>query len=230
MNEYLSVGVTEKGIARLIVMGEMELKANLSHTDARKIIRNIIEMPVEELLAYVDVSVLQGSFNASEIPQFGRMETLYMIPKIYKQRGMAELDYPQLGLYLKNDPTSSLGANTKYGENHGKVAAQLGVLILEDCKLYPSCLTDAILSLEIQEQEVLFAKLCFRIPVVREILKRAKDERINGYESLSGLSNATRERRGSSIRTILKQINLLDNVEITRRLNNVQWIKLEEDE
>ena len=229
MDGYLNMGVTVNGCARLIVMGEADLSSHLSHDEVKKIVYKIIEMPVDELLAYVDASVLRGSFDSSEIPQFGKMETLYMIPEVYSIRGASGMDYPQLGFGLKKDPTAKLEANTKYGENHGKVAAQLGILILEKQKLYPSCLTDVISSLGEKEREILYAKLCFRIPIVREFLKRAKDGNINGYEPLCKLSDSTRERRGSSIRTILRQIALLDSEEINRRLSNVQWIKEGDD-
>lgn len=226
MGDYIDALITPKGYAKLVIMGEVDLDRGVPKDESKSILREIYKMQVDELLAYVDASVMKGSFDTLEIPQFGKVSMIGRVPDVFEKTGMDVVDYAQLGFYLKNDPSATLMSNTKFGENHGKIATQLGIVSLRECRFYKSALTLGMMEFSEQEKINIIAKLCFRIPILREYLKVSKNGPIDGYSFLSELSDSTKERRGSSIRSLMKCMSLLGDEDLNRRIDNTYWPKL----
>ena len=222
MEDYLNAKITPKGAAVLLFLNEMPSSNAWSLTQASKIIEAIQSISINELLALVDSTDEDRYIDPANVPQFGSIDALIRVPELVLYSG--KLNYQQLGFALKKDLDASLYANIKFGENHGKGAALLGLVDCISGSFVPSSLSTSFLEINDYGQKInLVIKLYFRVPLVQVLLKLAKNDLINGYDYMMELQESTRKRRGQCIRAIMRSFTTLNNDELTRRINNINW-------
>ena len=223
MGYVVEAAITPKAAAKLLISGEIDILIDWNVNTVRKVLDELSALSIDEILGIIDCNCYGDVADVKQIPQFGKIETIEKVTCYFIAQGQCSADYPQMGFYLKQDVNATLVANTKFGENHGKAAAILGIAACVDKRIVPSALTTAFCSLEEKEREEILSKLMFRVPIVQIILKAAGKQKVNGYAPMEQLKESTRLRRGQSIRAILKILNRYQNKELDKRLKNVVW-------
>lgn len=223
MGSFVTTSITPHAAAKLLISNEIDIAADIPHDLALRILDELLGMTIEECLSIVDFNNYGDVADVKYIPQFGKTETLLRVPYYFIEKGQTCVDYPQLGFYLKSDINATLVANTKYGENHGKMMALLGLTNCVNKRIVPSAFTSAFCSYDADKQYEIILKLFFRIPVVQIILKAASINQFNGYLPMRALMDSTRRRRAYCLRAIFKLLSSYDNDELNYRINNIIW-------
>ena len=223
MGYSVTMPITPHAAAKLLISGEIDASAEIPNAMAHRILDEIINLSIEECLAIIDMNQYGDIAEVRYIPQFGKIETVFRVPYYFSVTGQPIADFPQIGFYLKQDVNASLGANTKFGENHGKVASLIGITSCVECKIVPSAFTYAFCSYDETKQREIAAKLFLRIPIIQIILKNATKGKFNGYSCMCTKSESTLRRRGFSIKAILNFLSSLDNDDLINRINNIYW-------
>ncbi len=142
--------------------------------------------------------------NSGDIFQFSSVAdfTWRLCEKLIKA-GDPVLTSEKLGeLLLGNNPRRNIVAYRKYGENHGKMAACLGLVQVVERSYLLSALGCVFPTFSIAERERLIVRLLLRTPLISCLL-RSKDQKINLRNVLCVLSDSTYLRRSSNIRSML---------------------------
>lgn len=141
-----------------------------------------------------------------DVPQFSSLEdSVFRVPSLVKDCGIENLTFAQLGFMLRTKPRKD-GADTKYGENQSKTAAQMGLCSINKARIYPSYFGVAFCNLDKESQMKLLPKLVLFIPFIFNMFAtNAKYEDI--ITSVSFLSQSTQKRRLSNIWSLINQVN-----------------------
>ena len=228
MRYSVATAITPRAAARLLISNEMDPAHCVSGQAAAQILDELAKLPIDECLSIVDNNKYGDVADVKGIPQFGTIETLMRVPHFFSDKGVLISDYPQMGFYLKNDISASLGANTKFGENHGKTMALLGIIQCANCRFSPTALSDAFCKCSNEEKQQIMARLFFRIPIIQIILKNASVSEFNGFYPMCQLMESTRHRRGFNLRAIFEELQKLNHKELSRRIENIVWTDCEE--
>lgn len=223
MGKNISAIISPQGAARLLLCNEIDLTDSWSFSQSQSVLDALLSMSIEELLSIVD-STEPAYFDTANIPQFGSIESLIRVPSILIEAGCGKMNYAELGLRLKNDVTAKLDANIKFGENHGKGAALLGLVNCIDKRFSLSSLSNGFNQIsDSAKQREIVLRLFFRIPLVQAILKSAKEGITNGYDYMIDLTESTKKRRGQCLRAIFRDLKELYNQDLDMRLINIIW-------
>lgn len=141
-----------------------------------------------------------------DVPQFSSLDDCaYKVPFLVKDCGLDDLTYTQLGFMLRTKPRKE-GADMKYGENHAKTAAQMGLCSIKNARIYPSYLGVAYCNLDKEIQIKLLPKLILFIPYIyNQYASKSSCEDIKA--SISFLSLSTQKRRLTNIWSLINQVN-----------------------
>ena len=125
---------------------------------------------------------------------------------------------------IQGEKGAKLGAQTKYGENHYKLAVQLGFVTSEK----PFIATDLgyayYLNADEEQRSEIKKRLALRIPIIQRALLTADVKQVNMSDLMCEyLSESTMLRRRSNVRELLNDIMDISKPEMQRRLNNIVW-------
>ena len=170
------------------------------------IISCILNVECEEIVRIIKKIGSVFEILHGDVPQFSSLDDCaYKVPLLVKDCGINDLSYSQLGFMLRTQPRNE-SADTKYGENQSKTAAQMGLCTVRNARIYPSYLGVAFCSLDKELQLKLLPKLILFIPYIyNQFATNAKYEDI--IASVTFLSQSTQKRRLSSIWSLINQVN-----------------------
>ncbi len=209
--------------AKLILLDEVQLSNSLSLEKSRTVIDALAALSVEEIINIIDRTDVRY-YTTDDIPQFGSIASLIKVPELVLKAGSAGLNYAQLGFELKNDVYAKMDANIKFGENHGKGAALLGLVRLNAGRCFFSSLTTGFCDIKNdKEKSAVIHRLLFRIPIVQAILKETKNGYTNGYKFMKGMKESTQKRRGQCMRAIFRELESWNNSFLSDRISNISW-------
>ena len=225
-----NASITPAAAVRLMVMNQIAVDGHWQARQAENLLIEYSNTSIAEFLRIIDFIEPKAQVDSATLPQFGSLEMLIRVPEIMISTGLDGLTHTQLGFYLKGDVNAKQAANAKYGETHGKGACQLGFAVCQNCRIYFGALTGAFHDISNDEEKLKLVKLlCFRIPIVQTLLNRACDGMVNGYEPMAHLETSTQIRRGICVRMIFRELLTLQDVELSRRINNIYWSIEKED-
>ena len=164
MSYSVQTQVSIRAAAKLFISGEMDLYQNYPLQITEKILLEILDLSIDEILNIVDNNLYGTVADMKYIPQCGKLENVIKVPHYFMDNGTACADYSQIGFYLKQDIKSSLVANVKFGETHGKAASFLGIVECENKKICPSSFTYAFCSLDTDQQNELLVNYYLEYP------------------------------------------------------------------
>lgn len=223
MNRCINAFLTPRVAASLLISREITFSEPFSSDMCRSIFSELKKMSIQELLQIIDCHHYGLIADVKYIPQFGKISTVIKVPDYFAKHSHICADYAQLGFYLKQDVHASLEANIKFGENHGKTAALLGIINCNKSRFEPSVFTSFFSNLTPEDKEQIIFKLLFRIPIIQILLNQAKDHPFNGYSPMNHLSKSTRQRRAANIKAILNHLKSFNDDDLIRRINNIYW-------
>lgn len=170
------------------------------------IISCLLNVECEEIIRIIKKVGHNFEILHGDVPQFSSLEdSVFRVPYLVKDCGIENLTFTQLGFMLRTKPRKD-GADTKYGENQSKTAAQMGLCSINKARIYPSYLGVAFCNLDKESQMNLLPKLVLFVPFIFNIFAtNAKCEEI--ITSVSFLSQSTQKRRLSNIWSLINQVN-----------------------
>jgi len=193
---------------------EVLLKAFYTHADesiisdkdkCKLLIEVLMRHSCSEIVKLIKEENSLFEIDKKDIPQFSDFkDAYYTVPFNLANCGKKDIDYLQMGYMLRSEKRKEV-ADKKYGENHIKTAASMGLCSFVKCKANTNALGNLFIKLSDEERTNLLPKLCLYIPFVQNyFIKGATDE--VREEMLSILSVTTQNRRRSNINTIIETV------------------------
>jgi len=105
---------------------------------------------------------------------------------------------------LRNNKRKDI-ADKKYGENHMKTAAQLGLCRFDRCRANSNAFGKLFIKLSETEMKKVLPKLCLYIPYVQNYFMAGATDEVRD-KMLSILSNTTQVRRRPNVNTIIQTV------------------------
>lgn len=192
---------------------------------AMRIIDGLESLSYPSILEKIDSTDYQ--LKISEVPLFG---DFYNASKgmIDYLSEVGKATYLDAGGHFTHEFNNAL-ARRKYGEEHLKLSAQLGfVKLVRGSSQYSGTLTPLGIVCEDMGQrrfDRIVRKLIFRVPVVAKAMKLAKDGPVIISEMLSstGMKESTVGRRTTAIKLLFKEIELINDESIQKRIISIGW-------
>lgn len=191
------------------------LKAFYTHTDtciledevkSALLIEVLKKYKCSEILRIIEDGFVPFEVGKKDISQFSDFkDAYYRVPYLLQHCGKSDVDYLSMGYMLRENKRKDI-ADKKYGENHIKTAAQLGLCRFEKCRANSNALGGLFIKLSEAERRNVLPKLCLYIPYIQNYyMSGATDEARD--KMLSILSNTTQIRRRPNVNTIIQIIN-----------------------
>ena len=161
-----------------------------------------------------------ASKNPSNIPQFSDIDDLNgVLDIVYSSENIT---FEDIGYYFY--PDSKIHAQWKYGENHYKTAALLGLTSWNK----PYQVTDfgvEYMKIPAQERDNIRNKLILRIPVIQRVLLISMERELKPMDILTQhLALSTAKRRHSNLHVmvelVINSMNTENRLEIAE---NIKW-------
>lgn len=168
---------------------------------AKAIFDALVSIPLNDFPALLIKHAALCEVTTGSIPQFSDPTvSFYRIPKILAEKAPSTISYVELGAMIY--PSKGLGAQGKYGENHGKLAVALDLASCVKSNGHWVFGTTAMgrffCKLKQDEKDQLLQRLCYRIPIIQHMVVSA-DATTEMEVCLSILSESTRNRRRSNV-------------------------------
>lgn len=166
----------------------------------------LIQLDCQEIIRVIQSAGIIYEISSGDIPQFSNFDDcVYKVPILVRDCGIHDLTFTQLGFMLRTKPRK-VGADTKYGENHSKTSAHMGLCSIVNGRIFPSYLGMSFCKLCKEKQKKLLPKLVLFIPFIFNLFATSAkyDDVIN---SVSFLSVSTQKRRLTNIWFLIAQVN-----------------------
>lgn len=176
---------------------------------------------IEDILFEIEQSQeITEPIQSKNISQFSDINAVDYVVQIVSD-SEDEINYQYIGYMLNKN--ASDGAQTKYGENHLKMAIQMGLVSEKPYKV--SELGKEYLALSEEERNKIKPKLYMRVPLIQKLLLESKNEKIDAMDEMRiYLSEKTAIRRRSNIKTLLNEISKIASVETQKQImDNISW-------
>ena len=100
-----------------------------------------------EILKIIEDGFVPAEVDKKDISQFSDFkDAYYTVPYMLQNCGMTDVDYLKMGYMLRDEKRKDV-ADKKYGENHMKTAAQVGLCRFEKCRANANALGSLFIKL-----------------------------------------------------------------------------------
>ena len=159
----------------------------------------------EEILKIISDGFIPNKIDKKDISQFSDFkDAYYKVPFVLKNCGKTDVDYSQMGYMMGGEQRNDV-ANKKYGENHMKTSAQLGLCRFYRCRANPNSFGSLFVKLSEVERKSILPKLCLYIPYIQNYFMAGATDNVR-EEILSILSPTTQNRRRPNVNMIIQTI------------------------
>lgn len=149
--------------------------------------------------------------SATNIPQFSSVDNcIFKVGEILHGSMLKSMTYAEMGKYLrKGVGYKKLGADTKYGENHSKMAALIDLCDIKkkSCDISCSSLGLVLLNYNQDVRKRIATKLFLKIPIIQKYFVYCYDEKQLLDMLLTVLSESTAKRRFPNVKRVILMIN-----------------------
>ena len=193
---------------------EVLLKAFYTHADdsllkdkdkCKLLLEVLMKYPSAKIISLIKEENALFEIDKKDIPQFSDFKDAYFtVPFNLANCGLKDVDYLQMGYMLRSEKRKEV-ADKKYGENHIKTAASMGLCSFSKCRANSNALGELFIKLSDEERENILPKLCLYIPFIHNYFKNGATDEIR-EEMISVLSETTQNRRRSNINTIIETV------------------------
>lgn len=185
------------------------------HDEVKEYVERIISEPADRYVAYIKALTSKEAIRPEDVFQFSSIEdaTDKFCEKV-KAIDNPGLTHLEVGKLLQDDGKErKAGAYVKYGENHAKLAKELG-LAFELCNTYYLSGIGYIYSELSDEQKKLFLiRIIIRTRLITRLLQASQNGKVDLREFLYMLADSTYIRRRSNIRKIVDYVTS-ENIEM----------------
>lgn len=190
------------------------LKAFYTHADDSLIEDNTkAELLVEVLKKYKCSDILKiiadgfvsAEIDKKDISQFSDFKDAYFtVPYLLQNCGITDVDYSKMGYMMREDKRNDI-ADKKYGENHMKTAAQLGLCSFKKCRANTNALGSLFVKIKETDRKNILPKICLYIPFIQNYFMEGATDEVR-EKILSILSQTTQNRRRTNVNTIIQTV------------------------
>ena len=190
------------------------LKAFYTHTDASLLedesksallLEVLKKHKCSEILKIIADGFEPAEVDKKDISQFSDFkDAYYTIPFMLQNCGIKDVDYSKMGYMLREEKRKEI-ADKKYGENHMKTAAQLGLCRFEKCRANANALGSQFIKLSEADRRNILPKLCLFIPFIQNYFMAGATDEVRD-KILSILSHTTQVRRRPNVNTIIQTV------------------------
>ncbi len=168
-------------------------------------VKDVINEPVQGYIDYIESIQEREVIRAEDVFQFSNFKdaTDNFCEKI-KEIDNPGLSHLEIGKLLQDDGKDRTdGAYIKYGENHAKLAKELG-LAFELCNTYYlSGVGYVYEEMALEDRERLLVRLILRSKIVTRLYQASKNGKVNLRQFLYTLADSTYVRRRSNIKKVM---------------------------
>ena len=158
-----------------------------------------------EILELIKEESVLFKIDKKDIPQFSDFkDAYYNVPFRLANCGLKDVDYLRMGYMLRVEKRKDV-ADKKYGENHIKTAALMGLCNFVKCKANVNNFGNLFIQLSESERKDILPKICLYIPFIHNFFKKGGTDEVR-EEMLGILSVTTQNRRRSNVNTIIETI------------------------
>lgn len=171
----------------------------------RRVVALLSSYSTQQIVDILKLTYSHKKVSAGNIPQYSDLSVaLYDTPKMLSKLDKTDISYEEMGRLLW--PTKrQQGADKKYGENHAKTAALIGLTSVYKGNINITDFGKLFLSLNPAQQAILIPVLWLRVPLFYNFFCSNKSENVLNND-ISTLADSTQKRRLSNIRTIIDLI------------------------
>lgn len=168
---------------------------------AKEVMDALSKVSIVDLMAYFVIHEEDWSFSPSDIPQFSSLDDCWNVIDKLVRSGLDGVNYKKIGFFLRAYPKKEM-ADQKYGENHIKCAALMGLCVVNKGG-WKNAFSYAYECLSDQAKKSLIAKLCLGIRLIRGYFIQGQSD-IFLENALNCLSESTKKRRLSNIKLLIE--------------------------
>lgn len=190
------------------------LKAFYTHADetllemeerSAVLLKTLQKYGCEDILKIISDGFVPNKIDKKDISQFSDFKDVYYtVPFILKNCGITDVDYSKMGYMMRNEKRNNV-ADKKYGENHMKTSAQLGLCRFYRCRANANALGNLFVKLCDTERKNILPKLCLYIPYIQNYFMAGATDDVRD-KILSILSPTTQNRRRPNVNMIIQTI------------------------
>ncbi len=178
--------------------------------------KTLLSIPIEE---FIDCINTKKEYGVTDIVQFSDFESAIIKTPAILEIDKSELSFCDLGKALINAKT--VGACTKYGENHAKLAKELSLVAVSKRPIYVKNTNFGAFTVYLDSSSRLeiIKRIALRNKFIYSLIFDAKQGKANYMKmALTCLKKSTAERRRSNVKYIVKLI--LQNNSL---LHEIEW-------
>ena len=183
----------------------------MSEIAANSLMNLLLDIKMADIIDFINENdELIGQITPANIPQYSNIDDVSSIIPIIKTNPNA--DYALIGYNFNKD--TKIDAQRKYGENHYKTAALMG-LVTVDRPFTVTHLGEVYNNMTDKEKRKIRAKLYLRIPIIQKLFVASLyGDAYPNRIMRNCLSEKTVARRRSNVKTMVNEIcNQLDDSE-----------------
>ena len=183
----------------------------LENDDKSKILLEVLKKyKCSEILELIGHEFIPHPITKADPSQFSDFkDAYYSVPFLLANCGKTDVDYNQMGYMLRSEKRKEV-ADKKYGENHMKTAAQLGLCRFAKCRANANALGSNFVKLNERDMKAVLPKLCLYIPYIQNYFMAGATDEVR-EEILSILSKTTQTRRRPNVNLIIETVK--DSIE-----------------
>lgn len=190
------------------------LKAFYTHADSSiiedevksKLLLEVLKKyKCSEILKIIEDDFVPFEIGKKDISQFSDFkDAYYKVPFLLQNCGITDVDYSRMGYMLREETRNDV-ADKKYGENHIKTAAQMGLCRFKNCRANSNALGNLFVLLNESDRKNILPKICLYIPFIQNYFMSGATDEVR-ENMLSILSKTTQNRRRTNINTIIRTV------------------------
>lgn len=199
---------------------------SFEHHLINEYIEKLLSTPLVSFLNFIFENYKVPYLEAVDVVQFSNIEDCTAkICTVIKEAGDKGYTSLEVGKLLENDGiVRKDGAYLKYGENQAKTAVQFGLLTQISNKFFLSCIGYVFADLTEDEQRRLLTRLILRNKLVQRLFYKAEKNGSSEYLYETGfLSETTRLRRKSNVKTIISFVCNTDEMDLSGMLSKIMF-------
>ncbi len=184
----------------------MEFSYKFPYDGMKEYALEICDIPFSVFLEYINKYKDNDGISADVVSQFSKLDDCLLGFCKATDNVRRPLTFEEIGERLQDDGVDRNSvANTKYGENHSKMAMQFGLAQCRYNYWYISALGKVFSQLPKAKQDALMIRTLLRNKLYASIFTRLQDMDVSIDVLLrkANLSESTRARRLSSVKTVL---------------------------
>lgn len=167
------------------------------------VIRILLKTPSSSIISILELESQDFEIQKADICQYSSFDDCYYrVINLAIRSGIEGISWDRMGFLLRTKPRSKV-ADTKYGENHGKTAVQLGLCQMDKSHhFWPTDFGMCFDKMPKEDKDALRSKLCLYIPIIQNYFVSGMDDHLlNSYFDL--LTESTQKRRRPNVAKII---------------------------